>query len=318
MSDYTQQIDFSAKDALLTGDANKVAKGADIDTEMALISTAIATKLDSSTSSISGYSSIATQAQAEAGTDNTVIITPLRAEQHMAAWAAENDAMIADIHALDLSADAILGWDQSAGAAIGFTLTDELEFNLTTIRPKSTMGGDGISASSGILSLTAQSVSATVPISIASGVLGWDSSSITNLVGSGVSQSADGYLLDDAGVLKVVPYDAMAILTGTQDAAQTFALTDVNTIQTLTGSTNRIWTIPKNTTVAIEVGAVIICHNSGTGDLTLTAATDVIIDSVFHTAGSTAQSDRVVDGGTAVLIKIATDTWALSGDLADS
>ncbi len=318
MSDYTQQIDFSAKDSLLTGDANKVAKGADIDTELALISTAIATKLDSSTSSISGYSAIATQAQSEAGTDNTVIITPLRAEQHMAAWAAENDAMIADIHALDLSADAILGWDQSAGAAIGFTLTDELEFNLTTIRPKSTMAGDGISASSGILSLTAQSVSSTVPISIASGVLGWDSGSIAELDGASVSQSADGFLLDDAGVLKVVPYDQMGILILTADAAQTFALTDANTMNVLTGSTNRIWTIPANSSVAFTIGTVIICQNSGTGDLTITADTGVTMDSIFNTGGSTATSDRVFDGGTAVLIKTASDTWSLAGDIADS
>lgn len=230
----------------------------------------------------------------------------------------------------------------SAVAGAGLTMTsqvlnviggDGITANANDIALSSSVAGDGLAFSSGVLSvgvsqgielsgdavtMSDQSVSSTVPIKLTAGVLGWDSASITELVGSGVSQSADGFLLDDAGVLKVVPYDQMAIITGTQDAAQTFALTDVNTIQTLTGSTNRIWTIPKNTTVAIEVGAVIICHNSGTGNLTLTAATDVIIDSVFHAAAATAQSDRVLDGGTAVLIKIATDTWALSGDIADS
>lgn len=47
MSDYNQSIDFSAKDALATGNPSKKILGADIDTELNLISTAIATKLDS-------------------------------------------------------------------------------------------------------------------------------------------------------------------------------------------------------------------------------------------------------------------------------
>ena len=36
MADYAQSIDFSAKDALAPGNANKVAKGADIDTEKSI------------------------------------------------------------------------------------------------------------------------------------------------------------------------------------------------------------------------------------------------------------------------------------------
>jgi hypothetical protein len=46
MSDYTQGVDFSAKDALASGDPNKQVLGADVDAELALISTAIASKLD--------------------------------------------------------------------------------------------------------------------------------------------------------------------------------------------------------------------------------------------------------------------------------
>jgi hypothetical protein len=46
MADYTQNTDFSAKDALATGDPNKVIYGADIDAELALVSTAIASKVD--------------------------------------------------------------------------------------------------------------------------------------------------------------------------------------------------------------------------------------------------------------------------------
>lgn len=46
MTDYTQTTDFSAKDALISGDANKKIQGATIDTELSAISTAIASKAD--------------------------------------------------------------------------------------------------------------------------------------------------------------------------------------------------------------------------------------------------------------------------------
>lgn len=50
MSNYTKTVNFAAKDALTTGDANKVVKGTEIDTEFNNIATAIATKIDSGSS----------------------------------------------------------------------------------------------------------------------------------------------------------------------------------------------------------------------------------------------------------------------------
>ena len=46
MSDYTQSTDFSLKDSLATGDPDKLIIGADLDTELGLILTAIATKAE--------------------------------------------------------------------------------------------------------------------------------------------------------------------------------------------------------------------------------------------------------------------------------
>lgn len=46
MSDYTQITDFSAKDALASGDANKKILGSDVDAEFAAIATAVASKAD--------------------------------------------------------------------------------------------------------------------------------------------------------------------------------------------------------------------------------------------------------------------------------
>ena len=48
MSNYTKTVNFAAKDALTTGDANKIVKGTEIDTEFNNIATAVATKVDSS------------------------------------------------------------------------------------------------------------------------------------------------------------------------------------------------------------------------------------------------------------------------------
>lgn len=48
MSDYTPATDFSAKDALTTGDPEKAILGSDVDAELDAIATAIASKLNSS------------------------------------------------------------------------------------------------------------------------------------------------------------------------------------------------------------------------------------------------------------------------------
>ncbi len=48
MSDYTPAVDFSAKDALATGDGSKLVLGAELDTEFNAMSVALATKADGS------------------------------------------------------------------------------------------------------------------------------------------------------------------------------------------------------------------------------------------------------------------------------
>lgn len=51
MSNYTPIVSYAPKDSLSHGDPNKLIKGAQIDAELAAISTAVATKIDSSFSS---------------------------------------------------------------------------------------------------------------------------------------------------------------------------------------------------------------------------------------------------------------------------
>jgi hypothetical protein len=70
MSNYTKTVNFAAKDALTTGDANKVVKGTEIDTEFNNIATAVATKYDSS-SSLPASSVTGTLAVANGGTGSS-------------------------------------------------------------------------------------------------------------------------------------------------------------------------------------------------------------------------------------------------------
>ena len=72
MSDYSKSTNFAAKDALTTGDPNKVVKGTEIDDEFNAISSAIASKADTSSPTFSGTPAAPT---ATAGTNTTQLAT---------------------------------------------------------------------------------------------------------------------------------------------------------------------------------------------------------------------------------------------------
>lgn len=57
MSNYTKTVDFSAKDALSTGDPSKVVKGTEINTELVNVASAISSKADSASPAFSGTAS---------------------------------------------------------------------------------------------------------------------------------------------------------------------------------------------------------------------------------------------------------------------
>lgn len=147
MSDYAQINDYSAKDALASGNPEKLILGSDIDDELAAISTAIATKYDSS--------DLASQAQAEAETSNVVLMTPLR----VANWADFNAGVVGDLQAFaDPNADRILFWDDSAGAAAGLAVDGtNIVITATTVNLGTA------------LSLTAATFSGTVTANLFSG-----------------------------------------------------------------------------------------------------------------------------------------------------
>ncbi len=78
MSNYTKSTNFATKDALSSGNALKIVKGTEIDTEFNNIATAIATKADLSSPTFTGTPSLPTGTTAvtqSSGTNTTTLAT---------------------------------------------------------------------------------------------------------------------------------------------------------------------------------------------------------------------------------------------------
>jgi hypothetical protein len=72
MSNYSKTTDFAAKDALSTGNANKIVKGTEIDDEFSAIQTAVNSKADTNSPALTGTPTAPT---ASSATDNTQLAT---------------------------------------------------------------------------------------------------------------------------------------------------------------------------------------------------------------------------------------------------
>jgi hypothetical protein len=295
MTDYTKTTNFTAKDALSTGDPEKLILGSDVDTEFDNIATAVATKYDSD--------DLASQAEAQAGTDNTVLMTPLRTEEWGATWAAENGGAIEDIHALaDPGGDRYMMWNDTTNAVEFNQVGNGVEIDASTklLQLPSTVAGVGLGMSAGVLAFN--------PTEAELGTMSIED----------VNVAEDGVVMSNNGVAKFMPIDEAGIkVINAGDAIQTFALTDANTIQVLDGTTTRVWTIPTNAAVAFKIGTVILIQSINTATITITADTGVVLTSVYNTGSTTATSDTVDAGGRAALIKVAADEWTISGDITD-
>ena len=78
MSNYTKTVNFAAKDSLPSGDAAKIVKGTEIDTEFNNIATASATKADAAGAALTGTTTF------ETISDGTISITAFVDEDNMA------------------------------------------------------------------------------------------------------------------------------------------------------------------------------------------------------------------------------------------
>ena len=348
MADYTQSIDFSTKDAMASGQPAKVAKGVDLDTELALISTAIASKLDST--------DYASDAEVVTGTATNKIVNP----DKLTHWSIQNGGMVADLQALaDPGADRILFWDNGTTevaaltVSTGLTLsgtnltTDDSAIDITALsgydandhidhttvtmtagtgltgggtiaatRTLNVIGGDGITANADDIALTDAAATTSNPVDISSGVVSLDVEALTTMEGSALA-ATDTFLVEDGGVPKGIEVQAMGLRVQAGETTQILAADDMNTIMEFNGTDTL--TIDENGIVDLPLGVpVVIVVDHADQEVTVQADTNVTLNSVYHPGGTANALDVIRAGGTAILFQTETDEWYLSGDIKDS
>lgn len=326
MSDYSQVTIFTTKDSLSSGDPEKIILGADVDGEFSAISTAIATKYDST--------DVASQAEAEALTSNAKLITPQRLNDVLV----DNGGMLGDIQALaDPNADTVLGWDDSAGAVIGWTVGTGLGTTAGGALEMSHLGFEDLSDpnadrlvywddSAGALNwltidngitvdaddtmgLTDVSAAAGQPVAISSGTFSFDMSSLATLTIETLSQTQDSILVSDNGTLKLLPVDNVGSKIAASSTKDIDGDDDVNQIYVNTGGSDHTMTIAPESTYDFPVGTEVGFLCESTGNITLVAGSGVTINSL--------NSYLVVkpSGGGGYIVKTGTNIWTLVGDL---
>jgi hypothetical protein len=101
--------------------------------------------------------------------------------------------------------------------------------------------------------------------------------------------------------------------TGT---SYTFVLTDSNnTLVTASNASTQAYTIPTNANVAFPIGSQINIIQIGAGQVTISAVTSGTT-TVLSTGGTAASPKIRVQYATATLIKVATDSWYVIGDIS--
>lgn len=109
------------------------------------------------------------------------------------------------------------------------------------------------------------------------------------------------------GALYPVNYIALNAQTGT---TYTLALTDATKTVTLTNASAITLTVPPNSSVAFPIGSQVVLAQLGAGQVTIAAGSGVTLYSNGTKLKITGQY------GVASLIKIATDTWIVAGNVS--
>ena len=243
----------------------------------------------------------------------------------------------------------------TAGTGIGVSNTSE-HISISTNAPTSFTGTTGSAAPTGSLKIlgdlgnittTASGTGATsqVVVQMAASPT-FTTTSTTNLTvsgftagvlksnGSGVISSyaptADNQLLVGASTgattwetltastgIEIANSGTALTLTSTtvginnQTDSYVLALTDAGKLVTMTKATANTLTVPKNSVVQFPIGTCIMVYQGGAGQTTIAPVDGTV---TLHSAG--AFLGLFAQYSTALLVKIATDTWSVSGDLA--
>ncbi|SVD28526.1 uncharacterized protein METZ01_LOCUS381380, partial [marine metagenome] len=118
MSDYTKTTNFTAKDSLATGNANKIVKGSEIDDEFDNIVTAVATKSNTASPDFTGTVSAATAFVPDASDGATLGTAALEF----------SDLFLADGAVINFGDDQDVSLTHVADTGLLISSTDQLQF----------------------------------------------------------------------------------------------------------------------------------------------------------------------------------------------
>jgi hypothetical protein len=142
----------------------------------------------------------------------------------------------------------------------------------------------------------------------------WDFAAITATSYDGI---AAGNLLDETAAIDTTVTNSNAAQPGykgcplkTQNGNYELILGDAGKIiRKASGGAGETITIPANSATAFPIGTVIVIHNDGGGDLSIAITTDTLEQFVTGNTGTR----TLADNGKAVLEKVASTTWKISG-----
>lgn len=205
----------------------------------------------------------------------------------------------------------------ASGATVRHVLTsDDLNFFNTAIQPTTlTAKGDTfVATSSGVVTNLAVGTDGQVLTadSTAAKGLKWSTSATGDVTLTGVqtltNKTLTSPVLND-------PKLNLSINTNTA-TTYTFVLTDNGKLVTSNNAAAQTLSIPTNASVAFPIGTQInVAWITGAGQPTINAVTSGTTTILSTAATSAAPKLRVVNS-VATCVKIATDTWLVTGDLA--
>lgn len=126
MSNYVKAVDYSAKDALASGNPNKIIKGTELNDEFNAIATAVGTKADLSSPTFLGNPSATTQ---PLGDNSTRIATTAFVQNELVDLAANVNITGGTIDDVDITGGTISGLDTVIAVADGGTGSATLTAN---------------------------------------------------------------------------------------------------------------------------------------------------------------------------------------------
>ena len=188
------------------------------------------------------------------------------------------------------------GVQHSAGATVQHVLTsDDLNAFKLAISPVASMGFAG--STSGSTTVQATAVAGTTTLTLPAAT--------DTLVGRATTDTLTNKTLTSPTINDAKQNLTLNAQTGT---TYTFVLADNGKLVTLDNASSITVTVPANSSVAYATGAIINLQQIGAGQVTVAAAAGVTIN-------GTGTKTRA-QWSAASLVKTATDTWTLIGDIS--